>query len=150
MATSTRPSAAVSKNRTAFATVRFRASAGVGQRASTWFTSGKVSGLEACPELAAALPEPISCKLAGSGAVRGRANVEYRVAHDPEWPERYRYVRKLLPDVGCVFCGLAEAPLNAETLVLARDEFVQVVMNKYPYNTGHLLITPLRHGGVKV
>lgn len=57
----------------------------------TWFTSGKVSGLEACPELAASLPEPISCKLAGCGAVRGRANVEYRVAHDPEWPEGYRF-----------------------------------------------------------
>lgn len=64
-----------------------------------------------------------------------------------ERPERYRYVRKLLPDVGCVFCGLARAPISGRSLVLARDEHVQVVMNKYPYNTGHLLITPLAHGG---
>ena len=64
-----------------------------------------------------------------------------------ERPERYRYVRKLLPDVGCVFCALAKAAISPETLVLARDQHVQVVMNKYPYNTGHLLITPLGHGG---
>lgn len=64
-----------------------------------------------------------------------------------ERPERYRYVRKLLPSSGCVFCAAAKAKVGASSLVLARDEFVQIVMNKYPYNTGHLLIVPLAHGG---
>lgn len=64
-----------------------------------------------------------------------------------ERPDRYRYVRKLLPDTGCVFCDTAKAGVGAESLVLARDEHIQVVMNKYPYNTGHLLIVPLKHGG---
>ena len=64
-----------------------------------------------------------------------------------ERPERYRYVRKLLPDSGCVFCGTAEAKLGPKSLVLARDKHVQIVMNKYPYNTGHLLVIPLEHGG---
>ena len=64
-----------------------------------------------------------------------------------ERPERYRYVRKLLPETGCVFCGLSKVEPSVDSLVLARDELTQVVMNKYPYNTGHLLITPLVHVG---
>ena len=64
-----------------------------------------------------------------------------------ERPERYRYVRKLLPSSACVFCDAAEADLGPESLVLARDAETMVVMNKYPYNTGHLLILPLEHIG---
>lgn len=64
-----------------------------------------------------------------------------------ERPERYRYVRKLLPDNGCVFCEAEKAKLGPESLVLARDKKVMVIMNKYPYNTGHLLILPRRHIG---
>lgn len=62
-------------------------------------------------------------------------------------PERYRYVRKLLPPTECVFCAAAEAKPSAESLVLANDGQVMVVMNKYPYNTGHLLIMPIEHKG---
>lgn len=62
-----------------------------------------------------------------------------------ERPARYRYVRKLLPDTGCVFCQAAKAEIGVESLVLARDEHTMVLMNKYPYNTGHLLIVPLSH-----
>jgi ATP adenylyltransferase len=64
-----------------------------------------------------------------------------------ERPERYRYVRKLLPANGCVFCDAALAQPGPESLVLAKDELVLVVMNKYPYNTGHLLVIPLLHKG---
>jgi ATP adenylyltransferase len=64
-----------------------------------------------------------------------------------ERPERFRYVRKHLPVTGCVFCEAAKADLGPDSLVLARDELVMVVMNKYPYNTGHLLILPLEHKG---
>jgi ATP adenylyltransferase len=64
-----------------------------------------------------------------------------------ERPERYRYVRKLLPTTGCVFCAAEQAPAGFDSLVLAKDEHGMVVMNKYPYNTGHLLIMPRRHIG---
>lgn len=65
-----------------------------------------------------------------------------------ERPERYRYVRKLLPATGgCVFCSAAEDGVGHESLVLHMDEHVIVVMNKYPYNTGHLLILPREHVG---
>lgn len=64
-----------------------------------------------------------------------------------ERPERYRYVRKLLPETGCVFCNAEKAKPGKDSLVLARDEHVQVLMNKYPYNTGHLLVMPRAHIG---
>jgi ATP adenylyltransferase len=64
-----------------------------------------------------------------------------------ERPERYRYVRKLLPASTCVFCETAAAGVGAESLMLVRDRDVMIVMNKYPYNTGHLLILPLEHKG---
>jgi ATP adenylyltransferase len=65
-----------------------------------------------------------------------------------ERPERFRYVRKLLPESkDCVFCIAAKAKPSFESLVLAKDDKCAVLMNKYPYNTGHLLIIPLNHVG---
>jgi ATP adenylyltransferase len=64
-----------------------------------------------------------------------------------ERPERYQYVRKILPPTDCVFCVAEQAPIGPESLVLAKDERCYVVMNKYPYNSGHLLILPRRHVG---
>ena len=64
-----------------------------------------------------------------------------------ERPERYRYVRKLIKTEGCVFCEASKAKLSPDSLVLAQDDDVMVVMNKYPYNTGHLLILPRQHIG---
>ena len=62
-------------------------------------------------------------------------------------PERMRYVRKMIKRTGCVFCAAAEAGANSESLLLFRGELAMVIMNKYPYNTGHLLVLPRRHCG---
>lgn len=64
-----------------------------------------------------------------------------------ERPERLRYVRKLLPDTGCVFCQAEKKGVGFDSLCLYRDSHTLIVMNKYPYNTGHLLILPRRHVG---
>jgi diadenosine tetraphosphate (Ap4A) HIT family hydrolase len=45
---------------------------------------------------------------------------------------------------GCLFCGLAAGD-PAEMLVLARNQHAFAVMNAYPYNSGHLMVAPLRH-----
>lgn len=45
----------------------------------------------------------------------------------------------------CVFCELAEAPLNEKSLVLHRGEHNYVVMNRFPYVNGHLLVIPYSH-----
>jgi ATP adenylyltransferase len=46
---------------------------------------------------------------------------------------------------GCVFC---ELPLSDESSrILASGELAYVVLNKFPYNPGHLLVVPFRHIG---
>lgn len=43
-----------------------------------------------------------------------------------------------------VFLQLAEQDRDEESLILWRGEGVFVIMNRYPYNNGHLLIVPFR------
>jgi ATP adenylyltransferase len=62
-------------------------------------------------------------------------------------PERLKYVRKLVKPDGCVFCHAVKAGVSPESLLLYKDDHAIVVMNKYPYNTGHLLVLPRRHCG---
>jgi ATP adenylyltransferase len=45
---------------------------------------------------------------------------------------------------GCPFCRAPSAP-EADSLVVARGERVYAVLNRYPYNPGHLLVCPYRH-----
>ena len=49
----------------------------------------------------------------------------------------------------CVFCHHAEEartnPANPASLVLATSEHAYVVLNRYPYNNGHLMVVPYRH-----
>jgi ATP adenylyltransferase len=45
---------------------------------------------------------------------------------------------------GCVFCTIPELEPDR---VLAREELAYVVLNKFPYNPGHVLVVPVRHVG---
>lgn len=62
-------------------------------------------------------------------------------------PERLRYVRKLIKPEGCVFCRALEQGVGAESLLLHAGSHAMVVLNKFPYNTGHVLVLPRRHCG---
>jgi ATP adenylyltransferase len=46
---------------------------------------------------------------------------------------------------GCVFCNRIKKRSDRENLILFRGRRVFVIMNKYPYNGGHLLIVPKNH-----
>ncbi|MEJ5377391.1 MAG: HIT domain-containing protein [bacterium] len=46
---------------------------------------------------------------------------------------------------GCVFCQALEEVQESESLVLRVARRVFVMMNRYPYAHGHLLVSPLRH-----
>lgn len=47
---------------------------------------------------------------------------------------------------GCFFCRAAAAQSDFKRhLLLHRDSQVIVMMNRYPYNGGHLMIAPVRH-----
>ena len=46
---------------------------------------------------------------------------------------------------GCVLCALGQQPPSAENLVLHRGTHCYVVLNKFPYNTAHLMVVPYLH-----
>jgi ATP adenylyltransferase len=48
-------------------------------------------------------------------------------------------------DDGCVFCSIADGA--EDDRVLARGVLGYVVLNKFPYNPGHLMVVPKRHVG---
>lgn len=58
-------------------------------------------------------------------------------------PWRSEYVQSGSPDE-CVFCA-SRAKSPEEGLVLFRGAVSTVMLNKFPYNSGHLLISPARH-----
>lgn len=47
----------------------------------------------------------------------------------------------------CVFCGILASDRDEENLVLRRGDKTFVVMNRYPYTNGHLMVVPKRHVG---
>jgi ATP adenylyltransferase len=60
-------------------------------------------------------------------------------------PWRFDYVTEEKIS-GCVFCHIYENPQDDEKLgVLFRDENCYVVMNKYPYSPGHMMVIPNIH-----
>ncbi len=49
---------------------------------------------------------------------------------------------------GCIFCDFPAAPAadDRRNLIVHRDEHAFVILNRYPYNSGHLMVVPRRHG----
>ena len=60
-------------------------------------------------------------------------------------PDRYKYVRKIVKPKGCVFCSANKVKPSLESLCIAKTKHSMVVLNKYPYNSGHILVLPRRH-----
>ena len=58
-------------------------------------------------------------------------------------PWRLSYIEAPRPD-GCVFCDQA-AQSDEEALIVHRGEHCYVVLNLYPYGSGHMMILPFRH-----
>ena len=63
-------------------------------------------------------------------------------------PERAQYVRKIIQPDGCVFCrSIANKEDDKTHFVLHRSKHCFVILNRYPYNNGHLLVLSQRHIG---
>ena len=46
---------------------------------------------------------------------------------------------------GCILCNRLRRKDSTKNLILYRGPNCAVIMNKYPYNTGHLMVIPNRH-----
>lgn len=46
---------------------------------------------------------------------------------------------------GCVFCELPAGADDPSAYILHRGRLAYVIMNRYPYNNGHLMIVPYAH-----
>lgn len=65
----------------------------------------------------------------------------------PLWaPWRIDYILGAKP-TGCFLCAAADGAPSEDSLVLSRDERCVVLLNRYPYGTGHVLVAPLAHVG---
>ena len=48
----------------------------------------------------------------------------------------------------CIFCVLPKANEDKKNFILHKGDTCFVIMNVYPYNTGHLMVSPYRHRAV--
>jgi ATP adenylyltransferase len=60
-------------------------------------------------------------------------------------PWRMQYVQGERGDAGCIFCLAAEPGDDAARFVLHRGAGYFVMLNAFPYNSGHLMVAPDRH-----
>lgn len=61
------------------------------------------------------------------------------------WRSHYIQTFKGEKDPGCVFCSTLESDQDEETLLIYRGKSAFVLMNRFPYNSGHLMVIPNRH-----
>lgn len=59
-------------------------------------------------------------------------------------PWRMDYIGGEKPQ-GCIFCQYPAQAADRENLVLGRSPHAFAMLNKYPYNNGHLMVIPRRH-----
>ncbi len=64
-------------------------------------------------------------------------------------PWRSYYVENVDKIEGCFLCDAVNSPEDKwkEKLLLYKSKKSFIILNKYPYNTGHLMIVPLKHTG---
>ena len=46
---------------------------------------------------------------------------------------------------GCIFCSAQEMKDGAESLIAFRGQRAYVILNRYPYTSGHLMVVPFEH-----
>jgi len=65
----------------------------------------------------------------------------------PLWaPWRLDYIQQADEQEGCIFCRAAAGD-DSDALLVARGEGAFVLLNKFPYSSGHLMVAPARHVG---
>jgi len=62
-------------------------------------------------------------------------------------PWRYQYMKEAAggKQPECIFCDAAARKDDAETLIVRRDAKSFIILNRFPYTSGHVMIVPYAH-----
>ena len=60
-------------------------------------------------------------------------------------PWRMKYIQENEKSSGCVFCTAANAADDAEQLIFFRGKTAFMILNRYPYTSGHVMCVPYVH-----
>ncbi len=55
------------------------------------------------------------------------------------------YIENHAKQDGCVFCEAAMAADSSENLIVYRGALAYVILNRYPYTSGHIMVVPFEH-----
>lgn len=61
------------------------------------------------------------------------------------WTNRLKWVKEKNTKKSCLFCRIAKNDKKIKTYVLFNNKKTAIILNLFPYNTGHLIIFPTRH-----
>lgn len=60
-------------------------------------------------------------------------------------PWRMKYIERQEAQEGCIFCNALAQPDSMENLIIERGTLAFVILNLYPYTSGHLMVAPRAH-----
>jgi ATP adenylyltransferase len=60
-------------------------------------------------------------------------------------PWRMEYIENHNKEEGCVFCNAQAKEDSAENLIAHRGDRAYVILNRFPYTSGHLMVIPFVH-----
>ena len=60
-------------------------------------------------------------------------------------PWRMKYIKQNNDKKGCIFCNAARGEDDRENLVFYRGKHVFMILNRYPYTSGHVMCVPYAH-----
>lgn len=59
-------------------------------------------------------------------------------------PWRLKYI-KAPKEKGCFLCKYIKSKNDKKNLILYRGKTAFIILNRYPYNSGHLMVAPVKH-----
>ncbi|MGB9728508.1 MAG: HIT family protein [Thermoprotei archaeon] len=61
-------------------------------------------------------------------------------------PWRFKYILQVSKNSSeCFLCEAIKNGVSSQTLVVYESKHSFIILNRYPYNSGHLMVAPIRH-----